>query len=133
MLFLFASDAKQLEAWRDADETERRNGFGAGTVRQRLSERQLPIVLKRDLFNELSSRFAHTGQMAVVQLHNPDGAMSMGGRIQPIGLSFGMAQLVVFTSTIAFALIELGDMPDSKGAALRAAGSRMTTAIGIGA
>ncbi len=133
LLFLFASDAKQLEAWRAAGEAERRNGFGAGTVRQRLSERQLPIVLKRDLFNELSSRFAHTGQLPVVQLHNPDGAMSMGGRIQPVGLSFGMAQVVVFTSTIALALTELGDLPDSKGAALRAADSRMTTAIGIGA
>ena len=56
----------------------------------------------------------------------------MGGRIQPGGLSYGMAQLVVFTSTIALALIELGDMQATKGDALRAAANRMTTAIGVG-
>ena len=101
LLFLFASDARQLEEWRDADETERRTGFGAGTVRKRLSELKLPIVLSRDRFNELSSRFAHSGQMPVAQLHNPEGVMTMGGRIQPGGLSYGMAQLAVFTSTIS--------------------------------
>ena len=127
LLFLFASDRSQMTRWRDADEGQRRNDFGAAGVRAILASLQLPAILNRRRFAMLSGRFAHAGQLPVAQLHNPDGLMTMGGRLQPGGLDYGMAQLTVFVGTIGWSLSELGDMSDDHRAELQSAAEHLMT------
>jgi len=129
LLLLFANDSDELRLWRDADESERRNSFGAAAVRGKLEGRRLPLVLTRERFNVLSSRFAHSGQIPAAQLHNPSGVMTTGGYIQAGGLTYGIAQLAVFVATIALALSEQGEMPDPNRESLRSTADRLMTAM----
>jgi hypothetical protein len=112
LLFLFSNDADQLKLWEGASDSVRRNDFGAGSVRKKLADRKLPLVLNQERFKMLSACFAHSGEVPVSQLHNPVGLVTMGGHIQPGGLSYGVLQLAVFLATIAFSISSLGNMSD---------------------
>jgi hypothetical protein len=125
LLLLFSASAKEYESWIAGDEISRRNDFGAGAVRKRLAEYGSPVALERDHFNELSARYSHPGQDPTPQMHNLMGVPTMGGRVQPEALRWGLLQEGIFVAIIASTIGELADLSDENGKKLADAANNL--------
>jgi hypothetical protein len=102
LLQLFVVDHCALDEWRKLDEKTRRNCFSALNVRKGLEEQSdLPILVDRDRYGELSGFASHPDPSNSPQAHNLLGVSTQGGYFQEAGVMLVLNELGLAVGGVA--------------------------------
>lgn len=113
---LFIADSTTFQEWQTLDERARRDNYSPVKVRLSLEAKNLPVVINKSRYGQLSAKATHLTPSIPPQMYNAERHPKTGGYFQEAGVCFCLAEIGFAFSVLAPCAARLCELSEDNGA-----------------